>query len=440
MATIVNTRDVLLQGSTRLVTVSLPSNVVPEGVREIILTPSTGVFKTNSAGNSTTPSSITISLTKKYVTGTATFSIIEGSATLTGTGDSRTLTFANMSSERVVIQASLVFNSVTYTSTSTIVKVKDGAAGTNGTNGTNGINGVDGRRGSVDLYVIGSAWSDSVANNAILTNTGSAIKYAGDKVTIYNNAGFAQTKYWDGISTWATGQIINGNVLVQGTVTSDAIGTNTLSAVNIDTTGRIKAEGDSVAYAGYPQYRGAIFGVNASQNGNTDYRKGVVGYSLGGAGISGLGDSGPSGTYGSAIGVQGVGAAGGDFRSNTVNGIGVYGQGKTAGLFVSDTTDGVGLSCSASGASSLSLKIVGTGRVQWGSYTYSTPPGSPDLFMNSVGQWSIPGLATDANNLGGFPANHYVRKTGTSGTAGALGGYLIITDGVTSVKVPFYAL
>jgi hypothetical protein len=60
--------------------------------------------------------------------------------------------------------------------------------------------------------------------------------------------------------------------------------------------------------------------------------------------------------------------------------------------------------------------------------------------MNSVGQWSIPGLATDANNLGGFPANHYVRKTGTSGTAGALGGYLIITDGVTSVKVPFYAL
>lgn len=413
MATIVNARDVLLQGSTRLVTVSLPSNVVPEGVREIILTPSTGVFKTNSAGNSTTPSSITISLTKKYVTGAATFSIIEGSATLTGTGDSRTLTFENMSSERVVIQASLVFNSVTYTSTSTIVKVKDGAAGTNG---TNGANGVDGRRGSVDLYVIGSTWSDSVANNAITTNTGSAIKYAGDKVTIYNNAGFAQTKYWDGISTWATGQIINGNVLVQGTVTSNAIGTNTLSAVNIDTTGRIKAEGDSVAYAGYPQYRGAIFGVNASLNGNTDYRKGVVGYSLGGAGISGLGDSGPSGTYGSAIGVQGVGWSGGDFRSNTVNGLGIYGQGPTAGLFVSDATDGIGVSCSASGPSSASLRITGSGRFRWGSYTYNPPDGSASKFMAADGTWKRPNLSDINPATGDTPGFQFSQDNGLTWT------------------------
>lgn len=438
MASIVNARDVLLQAtSPRLIDVFLPGNIIPEATKAITLSPSTAVFKISADGSTVNPSSITFTASRKYVAASISFSVIEGSATLTGSGDTRTLTFANMATERVVIQISATENSISYVSTSTVLKVKDG---TNGANGTNGTNGVDGRRGSVDLYVLGSFWSDSVANNAIISATGSATKYAGDKVTIYNNAGFAETKYWDGISAWVTGQIINGNVLVSGTVTSNAIGTNTLSAVNIDTTGRIKAEGDSVAYAGYPQYRGAIFGVNYSLNGNTDYRKGVIGYSLGGAGVSGLGDSGSSGTYGSAIGVQGVGYAGGDFRSNVSNGIGVYGQGFTGGLFLSDQANGVGLSCSASGTSSVSLRIVGTGRVQWGSYTYSEPPGSPDLFMNAAGQWIIPGLATDANNLGGFPANTYVRRTGTSGTAGALGGYLIVTNGVTSVKIPFYAL
>lgn len=413
MATIVNARDVLLQSGARLVDVTLPSNLVPDAVREITLSPSTGVFKTDASGGTTTPTSITLTLTRKYVTGTATFTVIEGTATLTGSGDTRTLTFANMSSERVVIRATVVFNSVTYTANSTIVKVKDGTAGTNGANGTNGV---DGRRGSVDLYVLGSAWSDSVANNAILTNTGSAVKYAGDKVTIYNNAGFAQTKYWDGISTWATGQIINGNVLVSGTVTSNAIGTNILSAVNIDTTGRIKAEGDSVAYAGYPQYRGAIFGVNASVNGNTDYRKGVIGYSLGGAGVSGLGDSGPSGTYGSAIGVQGVGWSGGDFRSNVTNGIGVYGQGYTGGMFSSDQTNGVGISCAASGASSLSLRILGSGRVQWSSYTYSPPDGSASKFMAANGTWKRPNLSDIDPTTGDKPGFQFSTDNGLTWT------------------------
>jgi len=117
MATIVNARDVLLQGSTRLVDVVLPSNIVPDAVREITLSPSTGVFKTDASGGTTTPTSITLTLTRKYVTGTATFTVIEGTATLTGSGDTRTLTFANMSSERVVIRATVVFNSVTYTAT-----------------------------------------------------------------------------------------------------------------------------------------------------------------------------------------------------------------------------------------------------------------------------------------------------------------------------------
>lgn len=278
-----------------------------------------------------------------------------------------------------------------------------------------GAPGSSGARGSITLYQSGT-WSDSGANSAIsaVTGTGPVI---GDTVTYYNST-TATTKYWSGPTTgWVDpGVVINGNLLVSGTVSSSAIGTNTLSAVNIDTTGRIKAEGNSVAYAGYPQYRGAIFGVNAALDGNTDYRKGVVGYSLGGAGVSGIGDSGPSGTYGSAIGVQGVGWAGGDFRSNTVNGTGVYGQGPTAGLFVSDATNGVGVSCSASGASSVSLRIVGAGRVQWGSYTYSPPDGSASKFMAADGTWKRPNLSDINPATGDTPGFQFSTDDGLTWT------------------------
>lgn len=380
MATIVNARDVLLQGSTRLVTVSLPSNVVPEGVREIILTPSTGVFKTNSAGNSTTPSSITISLTKKYVTGTATFSIIEGSATLTGTGDSRTLTFSNMSSERVVIQASLVFNSVTYTSTSTIVKVKDGAAGTNGANGTNGV---DGRRGSVDLYVIGSTWSDSVANNAIITNTGSAVKYAGDKVTIYNNAGFAQLKYWDGVSAWTTGQIINGNVLVSGTVTSNAIGTNVLNAVAVNTSQYVKAQG----FVSDGNTQAAIFGENSSHNGVA-----VAGWTSSSTGFAGV--------YGYAT-----------------RGYGVYGStpsssGDAAGVFGNGSLYAVGVK----GSSLVGAAVFCDGRFRFGNYTYLPPDGSTFKYMAADGNFKRLKLSDIEPNNSDTPTFQFSMDNGLTWT------------------------
>ena len=381
MATIVNARDVLLQSGARLVDVTLPSNLVPDAVREITLSPSTGVFKTDASGGTTTPTSITLTLTRKYVTGTATFSVIEGTATLTGSGDTRTLTFANMSSERVVIRATVVFNSVTYTANSTIVKVKDGTAGTNGANGTNGV---DGRRGSVDLYVIGSAWSDSVANNAILTNTGSAVKYAGDKVTIYNNAGFAQTKYWDGISTWATGQIINGNVLVSGTVTSNAIGTNILNAVGVNTTQYVKAQG----FVSDGNTQAAIYGENSSHNGvavvgwtsSSTGLGGVYGYSANGYGVYGT----SSGTVADAAGVFGEGLL--------INSTGVIGR----------STSGTAIFCD--------------GRFRFGSYTYSTPDGNASKFMGANGTWKRPNLSDIDPTTGDKPGFQFSTDNGLTWT------------------------
>ena len=381
MATIVNARDVLLQGSTRLVDVVLPSNIVPDAVREITLSPSTGVFKTDASGGTTTPTSITLTLTRKYVTGTATFTVIEGTATLTGSGDTRTLTFANMSSERVVIRATVVFNSVTYTANSTIVKVKDGTAGTNGVNGTNGV---DGRRGSVDLYVIGSAWSDSVANNAILTNTGSAVKYAGDKVTIYNNAGFAQTKYWDGISTWATGQIINGNVLVSGTVTSNAIGTNILNAVGVNTSQYVKAQG--LVSNGNTQ--AAILGENSTHNGFS-----VVGWTSSSTGLGGV--------YGySAKGYGVYGTSSG----NTFDAAGVFGEGS-----------GIN-STGVRGSSSTGTAIFCDGKFRFGGYTYFPPDGNASKYMCADGTWKRPNLSDIDPTTGDTPGFQFSTDNGATWT------------------------
>ena len=393
MATIVNARDVLLQGSTRLVDVVLPSNIVPDAVREIILSPSTGVFKTNASGGTTTPTSITLTLTRKYVTGTATFSVVEGTATLTGTGDTRTLTFANMSSERVVVRVTVVFNSVTYTANSTIVKVKDGAAGTNGANGTNGV---DGRRGSVDLYVLGSAWSDSVANNAILTNTGSAVKYAGDKVTIYNNAGFAQLKYWDGISAWTTGQIINGNVLVSGTVTSNAIGTNVLNAVAVNTSQYVKAQG----FVSNGNTQAAIFGENSSHNGvavvgwtsSSTGLGGVYGYSVEGYGVYGT----SSGSRADAAGVFGEGL--------DINSTGVLGEG--LGIF----------STGVIGRSTLGTAIFCDGKFRFGGYTYSPPDGNASKFMAANGTWKRPNLSDIDPTTGDTPGFQFSQDNGLTWT------------------------
>lgn len=374
MATIVNARDVLLQGSTRLVDVTLPGNLVPDAVREIILSPSTGVFKTDASGGTITPTSITLTLTRKYVTGTATFSVVEGTATLTGSGDTRTLTFANMSSERVVIRATVVFNSVTYTANSTIVKVKDGTAGTPGTNGT------DGRRGSVDLYVLGSVWSDTIANDAILLNTGSSTKYAGDKVTIYNNTGFAQTKYWDGISAWVTGQIINGNVLVQGTVTSNAIGTNILNAVGVNTTQYVKAQG----FVSNGSTQAAIWGENSSHNGAS-----VVGWTTSSTGFAGV--------YGRATAVVSYGVYG----DNSL-GTGIYGT----------STSGTGVY----GTSSSGVAIFCDGNFRFSGYTYSPPDGNASKFMCANGTWKRPNLSDIDPTTGDTPGFQFSTDGGSTWT------------------------
>ena len=108
-----------------------------------------------------------------------------------------------------------------------------GPAGANGTNGTNGTNGSAGARGSMTFYASGSVWSDTTANNTVTTVTGSSTKIIGDTVTISNGSSFAATKYWGGSSWLSPGVVIDGNLLVSGTMSASKIGAGTVTANGI---------------------------------------------------------------------------------------------------------------------------------------------------------------------------------------------------------------
>lgn len=442
MATIVNERDKLLQSAaSRFAEVTLPSTVIVPATKALLLTSSSLLFKVPTSGPAL-PSSITLTATKKAISGTVSFNVTAGTATLTGSGDTRTLAYSDMSSDSVTVTASVVADSVTYISTVTVAKVKDGV------NGTNGTNGIPGQRGSVDLYVIGSSWSDSTANSAILSATGSSTRYAGDKVTIYNNAGFADTRYWDGISAWVTGQIINGNILVSGTVTSDKIGTNELTSVNINTSGRIKAYGDGAFGPEIPTYRASIYGANASTS--TSYiQVGVVGYSNYGSGILGFSVT--------DAGVKGEGVNGGSFATLTDSGDGIIAIGSQYGY-----------------AARFTAPPGHPARIRWGSVTCSPPPGGTTTFLRADGTWSTPsssggvtsfnsrtgavtlnstdiatyaagtlsvnvtGTAGNASALGGLAPSNWIQFIGTSAASRSFAGYMQVYANGTYAWIPLY--
>ena len=462
MATIVNERDKILQAaSERLVDVVLPGNIIPEGLKGITLSPSSAFFKFNATGTSADPSSITFTLNRKYLTNAASWSVVTGTATLTGSGDTRSLAYSNISSDRVVIRATVTQDSVTYTAESIVTKVKDG---------TNGSSGSNGRRGSVDLYKYSASYPPAnfttEANAVVLAQTGSSTKYAGDKVTLYNNAGYSETKYWDGISAWVTGQIINGNLLVTGTVTSDAVGTNELFGVNIDTSGRVHAKGPGVDYPGsFNIIKATGYFIQELSGGSTQYIAGLAGYSDVYTGIIGYSNS-AGGVGGGTdqkigIGVRGIGSRAGYFTCHT------SGFNANAAAVIAECTD------------NNNYAIRAVGRMLWNGYSISAPAGSTDTFLRNDGTWATPGgssgvssfntrtgavtltssditalgtlsinitgsagsssISSNSSALGGYGPNSYLRITGAAGSAGALVGYIIVTDGTNSYKIPGYA-
>ncbi|MBD9583786.1 MULTISPECIES: DUF1983 domain-containing protein [Delftia] len=95
---------------------------------------------------------------------------------------------------------------------------------------------MDGLRGSVLLSASGSFWSDATARQAVwqaLGNSGSAPStnhlIVGDAVTISNGAGFTQTRHWMGAAWLIPAAVLNGDLLVDGTVAARKVDTRGLT-------------------------------------------------------------------------------------------------------------------------------------------------------------------------------------------------------------------
>lgn len=165
-------------------------------------------FSVPTGGN---PNSLTYSLTASG-SGAGTYSVSGGF----GTGvDQTTLT----------IRAT--FGSMTIDKIFSLSKSKAGSNGTSGSNGTNGA------RGSQTFYVAisGTSFSDSTATTTASVNGGPIY---GDVVTQYDNSNnFALSKFWNG-SGWTTiNAVVDGNLLVQGTVGAQKLIVNNGSGNNL---------------------------------------------------------------------------------------------------------------------------------------------------------------------------------------------------------------
>lgn len=128
-----------------------------------------------------------------------------------------------------------------------------GAQGPQGSQGPQGAQGAQGQRGSIEASrsIGGASWSDSEAYAAI-SDAGYGGAVILDRVTLYNpGAGFVQSRYFNGSGwlTWAA--LVNGNLLVTGSVGAHALNVSQLSAITANVgfmTGRVGGAG-----AGYEQ-------------------------------------------------------------------------------------------------------------------------------------------------------------------------------------------
>lgn len=101
--------------------------------------------------------------------------------------------------------------------------------------GKQGDIGKDGVRGSITAYGTAEFWSDSTAQALILAIAKTGGLRIGDTVTLSNSAKtWSRTKYWGGTAWLDPGVIIDGNLLVNGTVSSDKIAANSIKADRLD--------------------------------------------------------------------------------------------------------------------------------------------------------------------------------------------------------------
>lgn len=146
------------------------------------------------AAGGVNPSSITFTATRLgALTGTVAFSVLSGTATLTGSGDTRTLTPANMATDVLTVRASVTDGVATYTADVTVVKVRDGVSAISATLTPEAIVFPADSAGNVTSYATNTAvfkvmngTADDTANwsLAIVSGSGVTSSLSGSTLTV----------------------------------------------------------------------------------------------------------------------------------------------------------------------------------------------------------------------------------------------------------------
>lgn len=215
MATVVNERDVLMAAApARVVNVVSPGNVTPLALRGISLAAPTAAFRIATNGDPS-PSAVTITATLKGidVSATVTWAVTVGTGTLTGTGLSRTLAYANMTSDFVTVTASVVVGGLTYTDQLSFMKLHDGSVGGEGARGSL----------AVARAITGTSWSNTEAL-AALTAAGATSAISTDTCTLYNaSVNYAEMRRYDGTNWVTVGSSMPGSVMMNGSITTEKL-------------------------------------------------------------------------------------------------------------------------------------------------------------------------------------------------------------------------
>lgn len=237
MATVVNTRDVLLLAAS--------PRLLWTGIRGVTVTADTTSFKVSNLGTPT-PSTINLTATLNGVNGTVVWSVPFGTATLTPSGASCSLAYSNMSSNVITVRATVTDAGVAWTGNITITKVSDGATGATGATGSAGATGAAGDKSRIaytliDGFSLSSSPSTSVVSGDSMPSTGTwgetrawttSPSVAGVGQAVFQSTGTYNPT--TNQTTWVTPYLSNLKV---GNLSAITTQTGTLE---VDTTGHLR--------------------------------------------------------------------------------------------------------------------------------------------------------------------------------------------------------
>lgn len=219
MSAFVNDRDVFLEAQGNL-------NLDPRSSRGLFLKVDPAFFHVNIDGVAT-PSVATFTAQALNLPSAAiTWEITDGGQLDGATATMRTQAFGTMAAVSVRVTVTIVYAGETYIDTATLGKLSDG---------TIGVNGLPGKRGNVNLSSVttASTWNDAEAA-AVIAAAGYGVPQIKDVVALFNSATkYIETKIYSGQEWMTLGQIINGALLVEGTVFSKALATGAVTATTI---------------------------------------------------------------------------------------------------------------------------------------------------------------------------------------------------------------